>query len=136
MEDQLRKERDKGKVFVNFGMLNFVYVCVCMCMHACVCPCAYVSMCIVHVRAYAYIRKYVCVVCVCICKCVHVCVHVSVCPHACIRVTDESPILFPPTYRYKTNVTNRTVEDYVWIKQKRSGVSTGGSCNCISFMYL
>ncbi|XP_065886590.1 phosphatidylinositol 3,4,5-trisphosphate 5-phosphatase 2-like [Dysidea avara] len=53
LEDQLRKEKDKGKVFVGF---------------------------------------------------------------------DETPILFPPTYRYKTNINHRTTDDYVWLKQKRSGV--------------
>ena len=34
---------------------------------------------------------------------------------------DESTILFPPTYRFAKN--RRTLDDYVWVKQKRSGVS-------------
>ena len=76
-------------------------------------------------------------VCMYVCACVRACVHVHVCMcvqlygcmymhvYHCVLLIfiDESPILFPPTYRYKTNITSRTVEDYVWIKQKRSGVS-------------
>ena len=108
----MRKEKDKGKVYVGFGMCSAcmcVYVCWCVLMHVCICVCA--------------------CVCVCTCKCVCVnlcrvcmlCITGSVCHF--VVLTDESPILFPPTYRYKTNVNHRTVEDYVWVKQKRSGVS-------------
>ncbi|XP_064394235.1 phosphatidylinositol 3,4,5-trisphosphate 5-phosphatase 2-like [Halichondria panicea] len=33
---------------------------------------------------------------------------------------DESPILFPPTYRFAKGA--RTLDDYVWVKHKRSGI--------------
>ncbi len=35
--------------------------------------------------------------------------------------TDEETILFPPTYRF--NRGSRTLDDYVWVKNKKSGVS-------------
>ena len=115
----MRKEKDKGKVYVGFGMCSTcvcvrVYVCV-VCVYVCWCVLMYVCVC-VHMR-----------VCMCVCVCVNLCrvcmlcITGSVCHF--VVLTDESPILFPPTYRYKTNVNHRTVEDYVWVKQKRSGVS-------------
>ena len=33
---------------------------------------------------------------------------------------DEAPILFPPTYRFARG--RRSLDDYVWVKQKRSGI--------------
>ena len=35
---------------------------------------------------------------------------------------EEAAILFPPTYRFSKS--GRSPNDYVWVKQKRSGVST------------
>ena len=40
---------------------------------------------------------------------------------SCSHDTEEAAILFPPTYRFSKN--GRSPEDYVWVKQKRSGVS-------------
>ena len=34
--------------------------------------------------------------------------------------TDEAPILFPPTYRFARG--RHSLDDYVWVKQKRSGI--------------
>ncbi len=42
------------------------------------------------------------------------------CPFSFLCV-EECPILFPPTYRYQKGA--RSLDDYVWVKQKRSGVS-------------
>ena len=35
-------------------------------------------------------------------------------------IAEEEPIMFPPTYRYAKG--RRSLDDYVWVKQKRSGV--------------
>ena len=69
-EDQLRKERDKGKVFVGFGMCIctsvYVYLCVCMCVHHVLC--VRLSVCL-----------YVCTSCVvCTFVCVSVCMRVHI----------------------------------------------------------
>ena len=111
MADQLRREKTGGKVFVNFGMLNCVRVCARVCVHVHVQVCMYACVCM-----------YMCV-CVCNCMGACACMCITVYHRVSLIFIDESPILFPPTYRYKTNITSRTVEDYVWIKQKRSGVS-------------
>ena len=42
--------------------------------------------------------------------------------YMCTSFTEETAILFPPTYRFAKGT--RTLDDYVWVKQKRAGVST------------
>ena len=85
-----------------------VYVCVCVCVCVCVRVCLYV--CSTHV--YVHVCVHMCMYCYFVLSILSWClfVHVS---------TEEAPILFPPTYRFKKG--ERTMRSYVYIKKKRSG---------------